>query len=511
MTRLMAFTGAAFVLVLTVALSATVLHVPSEYATIQAGVDAAMEGDTVLVADGLYTGDGNRDIDFGGKAIVVMSENGPEKTIIDSEGAEPEPHRGFYFHSGEDSSSVVQGFTITGGWHDYGGGIYCYQGSSPTIVGNTVKENGGGRGAGISCVDGASPKIAGNTITGNESGWSGSGIYCRTDSHPMIERNRITANWGWEGAGIYCGSYSDPIIVGNTIRGNWGGWWWWGRGGGIYCFIYSSPTIVGNTISENWGGWHGNGGGISCQWTTATISGNTIVGNAADYGGGGIYCDRYGAVTVLNSILWADSAGIGEEVCVDSVWGVGSISVAYSDVEGDSAGVYVAPGCTLYWGEGNVDADPMFVLPEKGDYRLLWGSPCIDAGHPDSLDPDGTQRDIGAHFFDQDDYLTLYVTPDTTEILGGGQLGVTYTVINRWTGEETFWIVTEAVLPSGDTLGVLGPVSYTIPGESVAQVHVNHGVPALAPLGRYVYYSRIGVPPATLYDEDRFEFTVTAP
>ena len=72
--------------------SAVTIHVPGDSATIQAGINGTMDSDTVLVADGTYTGDGNRDNDFGGRNIVVMSENGPEVTIIDCEG-----HRGFNF------------------------------------------------------------------------------------------------------------------------------------------------------------------------------------------------------------------------------------------------------------------------------------------------------------------------------------------------------------------------------------------------------------------------------
>jgi len=91
----------------------------------------------VLVADGTYVGDGNRDIDFLGKAIVVMSENGPEVTIIDCQGA----GRGFLFHSGEDTTSVIQRFTIQNGYasgtnpHNSGSGgaIFC-DNSSPTIL-----------------------------------------------------------------------------------------------------------------------------------------------------------------------------------------------------------------------------------------------------------------------------------------------------------------------------------------------------------------------------------------
>lgn len=111
-------------------------------ATIQACIDAASDGDTVLVADGIYTGDGNRDIDFRGKVITVKSENDAENCIIDCEGTKEEPHRGFYFHSGESDKSIVDGFTIKNGYgprnqyrdvsESVGGAVYCYN-SSPKI------------------------------------------------------------------------------------------------------------------------------------------------------------------------------------------------------------------------------------------------------------------------------------------------------------------------------------------------------------------------------------------
>ena len=90
---------------------AAMIRVPGDYPTIQAGIDAAADGDTVLVADGIYTGAGNKNLDFKGKAITVSAENGAESTIIDCEGA----GRGFYFHSRETSESVVSGFTIKNG------------------------------------------------------------------------------------------------------------------------------------------------------------------------------------------------------------------------------------------------------------------------------------------------------------------------------------------------------------------------------------------------------------
>ena len=141
MRKLATLVDAALVLGLAASVSGTVLRVPSEYPDIQTGIDASVDGDTVLVSDGIYTGDGNRGIDFGGKAIVVMSEDGPHVTVIDCGGKRSDPHRGFYFHCGEDSTSVVRGFTIRNGCDGYYFGAIAIESSSPTIADNIITGN----------------------------------------------------------------------------------------------------------------------------------------------------------------------------------------------------------------------------------------------------------------------------------------------------------------------------------------------------------------------------------
>ncbi|GAG96895.1 unnamed protein product, partial [marine sediment metagenome] len=104
---------------ITIEITAEVDYV-RDYANIQDAIDAAVDGDVVIVAPDTYTGDGNRDIDFHGKAITVRSidPNDPNivaATIIDCQGTFFDPHRGFYFHSNEDANSILEGFTITNG------------------------------------------------------------------------------------------------------------------------------------------------------------------------------------------------------------------------------------------------------------------------------------------------------------------------------------------------------------------------------------------------------------
>ena len=493
---------------------ALIIDVPGDSTTIQAGINGAASGDTVMVAAGTYTGNGNRDLDLFGKAILVTSVNGPRKTIIDCQGNSLDPHRGFYFNNGEGSGSVIQGFTIRNGWAADGGAVYCWD-ASPTISGNIIELNEAATaGGGIFCATFASPTITDNIIAANQA-LGGGGIYCWENSNPTISDNLIEANLAvMEGGGIFLYVMCSGTISGNTIRGNIGMGMGGGiccgasfpmivdntiemnvgerGGGGIACWYYSSPVIDRNTIAGNMS-MTTSGGGVWCyQMSSPAMDGNTVTANHAS-NGGGIGCDTGSYPTVTNSILRANVASVNPEIYVGSL---STITVTYSDVDGG-------------WpGTGNINADPTFVLPGNQDYRLLWGSPCIDAGQSGLSDPDGTPRDMGAHFFDQSTQLTIYVTPDSPHVVPGGQLGVTYTVINRQAQPVPFSLWTDVILSNGGTLALLGPNSYTMPGNFTVQQYMSHNVPGAAPHNRYQYRSCVGVHPGTIYDQDMFSFLV---
>lgn len=167
---------------------ATIIHVPNEQPTIQEGINVSNNGDTVLVADGMYSGTGNFNLDFGGRAISVMSANGPETCMIMC-GANG---RGAYFHSGETSAAILKGFAIVTGSSVNGGGLNITN-SSPTIerciITNNISPNSYGGGIYIS---NGSPSILLCTIAANSSKYGGA-IYS-IGSSPVINSCIVVNN-----------------------------------------------------------------------------------------------------------------------------------------------------------------------------------------------------------------------------------------------------------------------------------------------------------------------------
>jgi hypothetical protein len=200
MKRLYLLTLVFIGLIIAETLNARIINVPTEFQTIQAGVDSSTHGDTVLVQPGIYTGH----VNFNGHSITLGSA---------------------YLTTGD--TAYISSTVILNNLNGPVVGIFNHEDSTTALVGFTIKHDGviGTLRSGIVC-QGVSPMISNNIIKENYNGTgSGGGIYCY-HANPIIENNKIINNRAPNtkfGGGIYC-ERSNPIIRNNIIRGNISGW-----------------------------------------------------------------------------------------------------------------------------------------------------------------------------------------------------------------------------------------------------------------------------------------------
>lgn len=407
------------------------IYVPADFNSIQAAIDYSSNGDTVVVAYGTYTGDGNRDIDFSGKSITVCSENGPNDCIIDCNGTQAEHHRAFYFHNGEQANSVVDGFTIKNGYASEGGGIYC-QASSPTIKNCRFSKNcadGNDYGGGAICSVDSSPKVTNCTFDENTTYEGCGGGICNYNNHNNTVISGCTftknASYGLDGGcggGIYNSQADGSLTVANctfienTALSSQGG-----SGGGM-CIVSGSPTVTNCTFRENYsdrlggGLWYvgdgtditvtnctfnsnysGGGGGMSSFYNSPMIrnclfSGNTACGENYHSGGGILDWGAGGMTTVANCTLSGnkaadDTTGFGGGIsCYMQTSNITNcilydnraldgneialLAVGTTDVNYSDIkdnSVFLGDSHTLNVGPGNIDIDPCFVNPGYWD------------------------------------------------------------------------------------------------------------------------------------------------
>ena len=455
-----AMLGVALALVGSGAQAAT-YYVPDNYGTIQAALTAASTGDTIIVRDGTYTGASNRDLDFGGKEMILQSQNGAAACIIDCQNS----GRGFYFHSYENTTAVVDGFTIRNGSATHGAGLYCYA-ASPTIRNNVITGNSATDYGGGICGYQCGSSVTSNTIKDNTAD-RGAGLYCYF-GYPTFDGNTFSGNSATRGGGIYGERCHGPItgntIADNTASENGGGIYWWGtqlggiegniicgnsaRGGaGIYIMSYS-PAIENNTITWNTATW--SGGGMDCGSidNTLYIRENTIAGNHAGWDGGGVYSSLV-IVRLRNNVIcgnrtWDEGGGIyygsassGGEVrgntisenygggiragsgapsirnCI--VWGNGDdlngCSATYSDIEDGDAGT------------GNISDDPAFAGGPSGSWTA---NATYNSSTFQSTLTDGTAS------WTTNQFAGMLINPDTSEERQSVIVGNTATTITVW-------------------------------------------------------------------------------
>ena len=201
---------------------AAVIHIPGDFPTIQAGIDSTVNGDTVLVAGGIWTGTGNRSLDFSGRNIVVKSETGPYLCILDCQ----YNSRGINFHSGESREAVFAGFTILHGRPVADGGAVRIQDSSPTIRNCyflSGSATGSSSGGGIFIGAGSRPLIDRCLISGNYADYRGGGICVNPGAEPIIRNCSIVSNTCQRGGGVYLSDSLRVEIVNCIIEGNQSG------------------------------------------------------------------------------------------------------------------------------------------------------------------------------------------------------------------------------------------------------------------------------------------------
>lgn len=409
----------------------SVVSVPADVPTIQEAIDVVPENGTVEVDPGTY----HESITFRGKAITVASTSGAAVTTIDGS-RDRLPVVRFYAHEGPDSR--LTGFTITGGFagSNGGAGISCWNddwtdtggSATPTISDCIITRNvryeyqtfGMGV-AGDATLERCKILRNGAIASGGDGFISGGGVSGAPTLRWCEIRSNV-ANFGgglelWEGAVI-----EDCIIANNlggpcqALHGPCIGF-----GGGIRAHASTAPgargiQIVRCIVKENRvegmpGASHATayGGAYSCEgprgatFTSCTIVHNRQRGNFAEVGG------MFGHFEMVNCILRDNGENRPDRTVP---------SIRYSNVQGGPAG------------NGNIDADPLFV-PADGKLRLTADSPCIDAGDPARLDPDGTASDIGAAPFLQGNAWIVNgsgVNPLCLSTLSPPNLGQTWTV-----------------------------------------------------------------------------------
>ena len=412
---------------------AVTIHVPADQPTIQAGIDAASDGDLVLVAAGMYY----ENISFLGKIVALESEAGAEVTTINGS------RNGTVVTFGQGTNGAsIDGFSIINGLSDqaygYGGGIYCDVDTWQTIINCMTWNNEAEFGAGIFCDQNSSPTIVNCTIVDNRANAFGGGIYCFNDSNPLIENCLIAGNAGVflgggifldndttsvingcrifnntadsGGGGIYINRQAQSVISECQINGNRAG-----LGGGLFIYEQSEVTLSDSQIFFNSAS---RGGGMQCDTTFAQISGCTfcyntatafhglsggggivfllgapvlsnslIVGNYAADTGGGILCNWGAAPEIVNCTIAENEAGYGGgglyshssfPLIVNTIlwnnlapFGV-ELGISFIFEEWPSSTI------TVNYSDVKGGAGSIFINPECPDCEIIWGDENVD-------------------------------------------------------------------------------------------------------------------------------------
>jgi len=386
---------------------------------IQAALDAAAVGDTVLLEPGTYRGEGNHGLNFNGKDLVLKGNGNREEVVIDAEYADV----GVRFQNGETASSHLSDFTITHGENNRtgtGGGI-TVENASPTLSNLRIVDNTGSHDAGLllyysdsavsnvlfigndSWGDGgaigfywSSPYVEDCQFIGNSVGYQGGALCCgpesggefidclfqdsfasqeggavsiNTGSTTRFENCRFIGNQAQSGGAVYCGQagprFTDCLFYDNTAQ----------LYGGAFHFDYppvdSLPVIQSTLIYDNLG-YYGAGGILGTYGADVILRQVTLVGNHGDdTGGAGVSAGTSARITIEESIVaFQDGPGLMRD-------GSGSIEVSCSDVFGNTGGDYAGAMEDQTGISGNISEDPRFCDYGSWTLTLAEQSPCL--------------------------------------------------------------------------------------------------------------------------------------
>ncbi len=374
--------------------------VPGEYASVQAGIDAASDGDVVCVEAGTWS----ERIDFTGKAIEVTGADGPAATTLDGGGQGP-----VVTIATAEARAVLRGFTVRGGDAANGAGVYV-EGATAILqdvvsTGNSCGASwcrGGGLYAKSATVDLRFVSLSDNAVDGANGCYGAGGWIAEStvDARDLaVHDNRCTGDLYAYGGGLDLRSGSVVTLAradvrGNTVRGGTEV-----AGAGLYVYedaatvSVSSGIVAGNDAD----GGRAHGGGVFAnRGSVVTLSNVTVHGNTAsgDVSSAGVGVWEGGRLTLRSVAVTKNTGGPGVAMAP-----LGTLSVRYGDVFDNTVGY---DGLTDPTGaDGNLAVDLLWADPSGTDphaWALTPGaaSPLVDAGDPATADFDGSPTDIGA-------------------------------------------------------------------------------------------------------------------
>ncbi|MCP5515625.1 MAG: T9SS type A sorting domain-containing protein [Verrucomicrobiales bacterium] len=326
------------------AVSAAELHVPAEYPTLQAAVDAAVDGDSLLIAPGIYSGPGFREIDLG-RSIAILGADGPAATVLDGENSGP------FLNYSRDTSQLLQGLTLRN-WYCVDDADWDPFWGTPDVSGGAIRQQ------------------SATTCIYRDVAFE----HCRSDHF---------------GGALAIGGNAATIIEDCVFLDCQAG-----QGGGAVRVSGGSLVAINSLFSGNYG--RAGGGAIYGYSCDLSLRGVTLVGN--ECAGLGAAVDAWQCTTLLEHCVVAN-----HRVGSAALWQVpdenvpGSLSVVCSDLYGNVQGSFGGIADDQSEVGGNISEEPRFCDAQAGDYRLASDSPCLPAGNPCGVRMGALGEGCGSH------------------------------------------------------------------------------------------------------------------